>query len=412
MFSYFRLLFFIKFVSKTNFELSKFLEAIKQSDFSVYYPKKNFSNSIDELHESFNLIIDSFKEITIDKEVQFNFLQQIVSHLETGIIAINGNDEIVLMNQAANQLLNISKPRTWNQLKIRCGKFAEEVDKNPKSGNKLIEITQLDEKINLSIRSSYNIFKDEKFRIITFHNIKTEIEQKEIDAWIKLIRVLNHEIMNSVTPISSLTETIIMLLENNENNGFETDNISEQIISDVLGCAKTILKRSNRLFDFVSEYRKLAKVPFPKPEKIKLKSFFKEVEQLMIAELKAKKINFIIDDFDNNLWIMADPKQIEQVLINLITNSIQALHNTEKPEIKISSNKINDEILIKVSDNGSGIEADIIDEIFTPFFSTKDNGSGIGLSLSRQIMRMHRASISVRSENNFGSEFVLTFRCL
>lgn len=247
----------IRFVSKTNLELSKFLNAIKQSDFSVYYPKTNISNSIDQLHDSFNIILDSFKNITIDKEVQFSFLQQIVKHLETGIIAINGNDEIVLMNPAANKLLNISKPKTWQQLKIRCSKFVEEVDKEPKSGKKLIEIKQLDEKINLSIRSSLNIFIDEKFRIITFHNIKTEIEQKEINAWIKLIRVLNHEIINSVTPISSLTETIIMLLEDNENNDIRKDSVSKQTISDVLGCAKTILKRSNRLFDFVSEYRKL-----------------------------------------------------------------------------------------------------------------------------------------------------------
>ncbi len=399
----------IRFVSKTNLELSKFLNAIKQSDFSVYYPKTNISNSIDQLHDSFNIILDSFKNITIDKEVQFSFLQQIVKHLETGIIAINGNDEIVLMNPAANKLLNISKPKTWQQLKIRCSKFVEEVDKEPKSGKKLIEIKQLDEKINLSIRSSLNIFIDEKFRIITFHNIKTEIEQKEIDAWIKLIRVLNHEIMNSVTPISSLTETIIMLLEDNENNDIRKDSVSKQTISDVLGCAKTILKRSNRLFDFVSEYRKLSKVPFPKPEKLQLKTLFREVEQLMKAELVGKKINLIITDHGDDLLINADPKQIEQVLINLITNSIQAFLNTEKPEIKINSYKKDDEILIVVSDNGCGIENDIIDEIFTPFFSTKANGSGIGLSLSRQIMRMHKASISVQSGKNKGTEFVLRF---
>jgi len=399
----------IEFVSKTNFELAKFLEAIKQSDFSIYYPKKNISNSIDELHESFNIILDSFKKITIDKEVQFSFLQQIVKHIETGIIAINGKDEIVLMNSAANQLLNISKPKTWQQLKIRCRKFVEEVDKEPKSGKKLIEIKQIDEKINLSVRSSFNIFKNEKFRIITFHNIKSEIEQKEIDAWIKLIRVLNHEIMNSVTPISSLTETIIMLLEESEDIDSEQNKVDEQTIIDVLGCAKTILKRSNRLFDFVSEYRKLTKVPFPKPEKLQLKKLFHEVKQLMEAELKAKNINFIINDFNENLLIKADPKQIEQVLINLITNSIQALQGAENPEITINSDKINDEVLISISDNGCGIETDIIDEIFTPFFSTKDAGSGIGLSLSRQIMRMHRASISVRSEKNKGSVFILKF---
>jgi len=408
----FQIINLIKFVTKTNTELAKFLDAIKQSDFSVYYPKKKISNSIDELHESFNIILDSFKKITIDKEVQFSFLQQIVKHLETGIIAINGNNEIVIMNQAAIDLLNISKPKTWQQLKTRCSKFVEEVDKEPKSGKKLIEIKQLDEKINLLLRSSLNIFKDEKFRIITFHNIKSEIEQKEIDAWIKLIRVLNHEIMNSVTPISSLTETIIMLLEDNEKNDIEIDRVNKQTINDVLKCAKTILKRSNRLFDFVSEYRKLTKVPFPKPEKIQLKTLFDEVEQFMKAELISKKINFIINDFDENLWIKVDPKQIEQVLINLITNSIHALQNTKNPEISIYSRKRNDEILISVSDNGCGIEADFIDEIFTPFFSTKDNGSGIGLSLSRQIMQMHKARISVRSEKNKGTEIVLLFNCL
>ncbi len=390
----------VNFITKTNREFYKFLWSLKHSDFQLYYPENGKNKNTNDLYAIFNSIIDSFKEVKIDKELQFEFLRLIVEQVKIGIIAINGKHEIILMNSFAEQLLGSHKTKNWVQLSRKQNQFCEEVKNLSGGGSKLIELKN---GTQLSMQVGHSILQEEPHQIITFQDIKNEIELKETDAWIRLIRILNHEIMNSVTPISSLTETILLILEGNDAPA------TAQQIEDVISCVKTIQKRSNDLFDFVTEYRKLTKIPTLKKEVIKIDELFQNLSQLWKTELEKNNIQLKIQDPDNNLTVFADPHLIDQVLINLIKNSIQALENTENPKLILSAKRDDNCISISVIDNGTGIPENILSDIFVPFFTTKDKGSGIGLSLSRQIMRMHGGNISVQSIPRIETTFTLSF---
>jgi len=398
----------IWFVTKTNRELSKFILSIKYSDFSVYFPEENKKGYLSELYQSFNTIIDSFKKLSGEKHLQYELLQLIITQVKLGIICTNGKNEIVLMNMAAENQLGVFKTKTWAQLSRKADSFTSKIDELSQGGNKIIDLKTASESKQLFVQVSHSKLFDEPHRIITFHDIRQEIEQKESEAWIRLIRILNHEIMNSVTPISSLSETILMILGTEEEKE-SWDHLNKDNFSDVVRSVKTIQSRSEGLFNFVTEYRKLTKIPAPKKEEILLTELLQNVEQLWKSELKKTRIRFSIELSEEKLRISVDPTLIEQVLINLVKNSIQALEKTANPELIISAFKIEDKINILIKDNGKGIPANIIDDIFVPFYTTKEKGSGIGLSLSRQIMRLHNGNISVKSIPNKETIFTLKF---
>ena len=395
------------FATRTNRELSRFFLSIKHSDFSVNYSTNNKKSHISELHEAFNLITRSFKEVKIEREKQFEFLQLIVEQISIGLIAINGKNDIILMNSSAEKILGVQKPKTWKQLEIKLNEFTKHIDEIRLGGKKLIDLSG-NSSVQLSVNVGISILLDEPHRIISFQDIKNEIEQKETEAWIRLIRILNHEIMNSVTPISSLTETILMILGNDENQ-IKLAELNEQKLADVIRSVKTIQKRSEGLFNFVTEYRKLTKIPTPKMEDILVNELIENVEQLWKPEMGKKQINLTKHLQHKNLKIKADPNLIEQVLINLVKNSIQALKNITDPQLTISVFRIEETVSIEIKDNGAGIPASILNDIFVPFYTTKEKGSGIGLSLSRQIMRMHGGTIKVHSEQNIETIFSLEF---
>ncbi len=401
--------FLIRFITRTNRELAKFIDAINQEDYSLKYPEIKVKNSVAELHQSFNTIIGAFQQVKIDREIQFNFLQLIIENIEIGILAINEKQEIVLMNTAAEKLLGVHKSKTWRQLKLKAESFCMEIETILSGGKKLIEIKSGEQTLNLSIEVIKTMLIDQPHKLITLNNIKKEIEQKELDAWIKLIRVLNHEIMNSTTPISSLTETIIMLLEDKQTGPKPLTALNEEIITDVIGSVKTIKKRSDGLYDFVNEYRKLTKVPPPKLEQQNIKELFNEVITLMQPSLSENNISLSVTIEPEDLLISMDPNLIDQVLINLVKNAIEALEETSNPKIILQAGIINNQPTISIIDNGPGIEPALFYEVFVPFYSTKEQGSGIGLSLSRQIMRLHGGSISVESKPNQNTTFTITF---
>jgi len=276
-------------------------------------------------------------------------------------------------------------------------------------GKKLIEQKTNEVSLNLSIEVIKTTLLGQPHKLITLNDIKKEIEQKELDAWIKLIRVLNHEIMNSTTPISSLTETILMLLEDKQTGPKPITELNEQVITDVISSIKTIQKRSDGLYDFVNEYRKLTKVPPPKIEQVNVKGLIEDVIKLMQSSLSENNIKLNYQINPDDLIISIDTNQIEQVLINLIKNAGEALEGIEKPTILINAGTIPESSFISVTDNGHGVGPELMDDIFVPFFSTKEEGSGIGLSLSRQIMRLHNGFISVKSIQNYETTFTLKF---
>ncbi len=400
----------IHFVSRTNRDLTKFLLAIRQSDYSA-----NFSNlpdtdtSFGELYQTFSDIIDSYRSMQAEKESQYQYFQLIIEQVSVGIISLDENNKIELINKAATQLLDIPDVISWAGLRAKRLAFVQAVDNLYRKGSQLAEVPMEEEVKQFSVEVIHVRLLGKPIRIITFGDIRTEIEGKEIEAWHKLIRILTHEIMNSVTPLVSLTETMLMILEEENGTQKHLSAITEDNISDIRFSLKTIQKRSGGMLHFLNDYRKLTKLPAPQLQQLQIKEIAEAVVCLMQGEASRLGIGLRVEFIQADLMITADVKLLEQVLINLLTNSLQACRGIPNPLIALHAYTKNLEVIVEVSDNGSGITKDKLDKIFIPFYSTKDEGSGIGLSVCKQIMHLHGGTIKVNSLPGVSTTFQLRF---
>lgn len=395
----------IRFVTKTNKELKKLLSSIKHHDFSASFSSQNLGKSYDDLSEIFSEIIKSFRNIKIEKEAQLQLLQVIIDQINVGVVAVRDQHQIVFINKRAEEILGIPGLKTWNIDFPLIFKINEEVKAMKSHGKKLLELQIGDEIKQLAFHVNQTIFLEDDLLLMTFHDIRSEIEQKEIEAWYKLIRILTHEVMNSVTPLFSLTETMLMLLQDKEGNPKDVAQLSNEEITDIRTSLKTIQGRSEGILEFVDAYRRLTNIPHPEFENLAIKELFGNVENLFAGEMKNKGIFFSTLTQNDQQSIMADKHLMEQVLINLISNSIYALETTHNPSIEIKAFKGKHHTSIEVTDNGKGVEVGKIDKIFIPFFSTREGGSGIGLSLSKQIIYLHHGRIKVKSTPGKGTTF-------
>lgn len=401
----------IRFVNHTNRELARLFLAIRHSDFSITFREPPLGKSFKALQHSMMEIIQAYKDVKIEKEAQYHFLQTLVKQLQFGIISLENNSTITIINPTAEQLAGIQGAKNWKLVQQLNPEFAERIDSLGDNARNLMQFTINGEKKTFAVDIRTPIILDKPYKLITFQDINSEIEQKEIEAWHKLIRILTHEIMNSVTPIASLTETMQTVLEDKEGNQKQVNEIQEETIKDIRFSLKTIHKRSEGLLSFVDTYRKLTKVPQPSLELIAVKEMLNEIIHLMQQHAdEIKLIDFIVDVNPTDLVVHADPKLIEQVIINLVTNSIQVIDGKKKGLITLKGYEENKRIIIEVSDNGKGIPEKELSEIFVPFFSTKKEGSGIGLSLSKQIMSLHGGTIKVSSVVGQGTSFYLSFK--
>jgi len=396
----------IHYINLTNRELTRLFLAIKHDDFSTTFNQKGLGKSFKELQNSMVDIIESYREVKIEKEAQYQFLQLLVNQIQVGIISLL-DENIILINPVAEKILGIRDLKNWKLLEQHNPKVAEELSQD---GKKLIEIKSYEGTKSLAVEISTVLMIDKRYKLITLQDINSEIEQKEIEAWHKLIRILTHEIMNSVTPISSLSETMQTMLIDKNGIQKQLPDLRDDTIKDILFSLSTIQKRSESLLDFVENYRKLTRVPKPVIQQIQLKPWLASLENLMREELMRESISLSIQLDDENQALNLDPALIEQVIINLLRNSTHALEGRLDKRIEIKSYEDESAIVIEVSDNGKGIPEKEIRDIFIPFFSTKKDGSGIGLSLSKQIMSLHAGRIRVRSKVAEGTSFYLTFR--
>jgi nitrogen fixation/metabolism regulation signal transduction histidine kinase len=398
----------IRFVNHTNRELTKLFYAIKHSDFSITFKSPLLGKSFKELRESMIEIIHAYKMVKIEKEAQFHFLQLLVNQLHVGIIAIENNERITLINPTAEKIIGIEGLKNWKLIQQVNPPLSREIESLGENGKKLIEMRTGGESYFISAAAGTLIILDKPVKLITLQNINSEIEQKEIEAWHKLIRILTHEIMNSVTPISSLSETMESLLQHKDGTEKQLHELKQETISDIRFSLSTIQKRTDGLLHFVENYRKLTRIPKPSLVKTEMRSFVSSVVKLMEHEIARKNISLQLD-FANANEIEIDPVLIEQVLINIITNSIHAVDQRQSPVINIRGVSQERHLVLEISDNGKGIQPKELSEIFIPFFTTKKDGSGIGLSLSKQIMAVHGGAIRVKSAVDVGTTFFLHF---
>jgi nitrogen fixation/metabolism regulation signal transduction histidine kinase len=402
----------IRFTNRSNRELTEFLQHILNRDFNLSFNVDKAWGSRKDLYRTFNDVLQTYKEIKIEKEVQFRFLDHIVELIEVGIMVLDQHNRVVLINSSAEALSTANSPGTWEQVRKKNRTFADAVDQVKGPQRVLCEFRTGQETTRLVIHVNRTSMLEEPYILITFQDLGSVAEDMETGAWVKLMRILNHEIRNSITPISSLTETIIMILQHENGRRKEPGQISPQNLSDIMTSLEALQQRCDNLLQFISDYQKLTKIPAPSPVEIELKSFLEEIHSLFSGELEKRNIKFNLETESANLIVRADRNLLQQVLFNLVKNSMEALENVKDPLLIIRILREGGQHLVSIEDNGTGIEADIMDEIFVPFYTTKPQGSGIGLSLARQIMRMHGGNIRISSKPGEGTVVYLDFQGL
>ena len=400
----------INYVNRTNTRLIQFFNSIRYSDFSSSFSDKSMGKSFEKLSASFNEVMDEFKKHRAEKEENYNYLQTVVQHVNIGIICFDSEGNVDMYNNAAKRIFKKNIIRNINDLEAIKSDLPETLMKM-KAGDKiLVKIFTEDEIKQLSLYATEFRMRGEEFVLVAFHDIHAELEEKEIESWQKLIRVLTHEIMNSITPISSLASTVNEMLIDDSSNKHQLKKLDEEDLDSIESALQTIKKRSDGLLNFVDIYRNLTRIPQPKFRYFPIKEAFDRAEHLLAQRIEEMSIKCNCKVYPDDLKLTADPDLVDQVVINLILNAIDAVKNVNNREVSlIAYNNQNNRTVIEVADNGMGIKPDIIDKIFMPFFTSKKEGSGIGLSLSRQIMHLHKGSISVKSKPEEGTVFTLTF---
>lgn len=406
----FQIYLLINFVNRTNNKLTQFFNSIKYSDFSSSFSDKSMGKSFEKLSSSFNEVIEEFKKHRAEKEENYNYLQTVVQHVNIGIICFNAVGDVDLYNNAAKRILKKSIIRNINDLQTVKDDLPETLLKMKAGDKALIKIFTEDELKQLSFYATEFRMRGQEFILVAFYDIHAELEQKEIESWQKLIRVLTHEIMNSITPISSLASTVNDILIDDSSEKHSLNKLDDDDLENIENALQTIRRRSEGLLNFVDIYRNLTRIPQPNFRYFPIMDAFDRAEQLLRQRIDNLNIKCECKVYPDDLKLTADPDLIDQVIINLILNAIDAVKATENPEVTlVAYNNQNNRTVIEVADNGTGIKPDIIDKIFMPFFTSKKEGSGIGLSLSRQIMHLHKGSISVKSKQDEGTVFSLKF---
>ena len=403
----------IRYTEQTNIKLIRFFESIRHADFTSSFTDNELGSSFEGLNKEFNEVIKAFNKNKTEKEEHFNYLLTVIQHVSIGIIVFKKDGTVDVFNNAVKRLLQLPRLRNIKNLSIIEPEFPDKL-LNMKAGDKsLIKIFVADELLQLSMHATQFRMRGDEYILVSFQDIHPELEQKEIESWQKLIRVLTHEIMNSITPISSLAETVNDILVSHEKDIPSPEDYKEDM-ENVRQAIATIGNRSKGLLNFVELYRNLTRIPKPNFRHFYVENLFERAIELLGPKFELNNIEISIKIFPKDLKLLADPDLIDQVLINLLLNAIDAVSgkrtdNTVPKITIVASVNLNNRTTIEVADNGKGINQDLLDKIFMPFFTSKTTGSGIGLSLSRQIMQMHKGSISVRSKQEEGAIFTMVF---
>jgi two-component system, NtrC family, nitrogen regulation sensor histidine kinase NtrY len=403
----FQVIDFYKFHKLAQREVEQFVESIQYRDFSRNFNVSQAPDDLKSLRKGFNEINSAFKVISKEKETQYQYLQKILELVDTGILSYeNETGEVVWMNESLKRMLLLPYLKTVHSLQKRDEQLYQEVI-HLKPGNNHIA-TVHHEKETFKILLSATAFQTEgkMYQLVAFQNINEALDETESKAWQKLLSVMTHEIMNSVAPISSLADT----LKNRLQQSVQYLDNSNGVVEDLEVGINTIKRRSEGLLKFAEVYRNLNKITNPNLKHVFVRDLFENMHNLMQPTLNQKGIEMEIILKDPELSVDVDTNLIEQVLINLIVNAIEAVKETDQPKVILSAVPLaNNKMAIKVADNGSGIAPDVMNNIFIPFFSTKKNGSGIGLSLCKQIMMLHKGNITVQSVIGKGTVFTLQF---
>ena len=399
----------IRIGERSNRDFAQFLNNVSHNDFSTSTAISAAGPGTRSFVEAQKILLSKYRKLKVDRSVQNQYLQMVVEHVDTALLCFDSDGKIEFINNAATTLLNRKYISSVNII----GKLNKELGDTLKSihyGDNIVLKTILGNELqSLMLSASEFTLLDKKYKLVSIQNIKSALDEREIESWQKLIKVLTHEIMNSMTPIVSLSHYVKKVIGDPSLVSQLVDEESEQHI-DLQNSIEAISSRSQGLMEFVNSYRSLSNLPQPEFADIEIELLFQRISALLKDKLESAHIKFTTLIEPENLTLNGDAKLLEQVLINLVGNAIDAVEKTPSPEIQLLCTRtLAGKISIQVKDNGCGISKKVIDNIFTPFFTTKEQGSGIGLSLSRQLTRLNRGTLSVSSLEDAGSKFTLSF---
>lgn len=384
---------FILFFNQTNRQINFFIQAVKNEDATLLFPKNTGNKIIDELHVSLNELNQIIQQTRIKNSLKEKYFSEILHNIGTAVIVFNNKGFVINTNQAALNLFGLQTFTHLSQLDKVDPHFKSELIKFDNLHSQSLLLNRNDENLQLSIRCTIINLKDEDVKLITLQDIRGELERKELDSWVKLIKVLNHEIMNSLVPVTSIAQSLIDIWQSKE------DNNDIEVKRTIKGL-DVIVERGEALMRFVESYRLFTRMPELHISEIGMQALFDRLS-ILVSPMKEQfgaSIVFIAPELDFSVKV--DEQLIVQVIINLVKNSAEAVSGKDDALVEVfcCKGETVNHAEINVCDNGSGIPSEIADEIFVPFFTTKTTGSGIGLSYSRQILRAHGGTIKCYSK--------------
>jgi len=395
------------YMNRIHRDVNKFMIALRNQDTSSYFNTLKKVSYFRGLYTSFNEITKNFRLVRIEKEMENQFFQEMIKQSASGIMAVSEGEKVRLINRAALHLLGVERLSTIPELLHIHPGFSELMPNAHKEPTyvKLIVDGNL---VQVIVKSAVVKLQDETVKIYSLLDITREMARNEVEAWQKLIRVLNHEITNSLSPIHILSTSVFDLFHTGEKLK-SLEEIDEEVLQRTILGLKTIIKRTGGLSDFLNTYKSFTKTGEPNFSKVEIYGMLKHIQLLMSDEIDLASVDVRLDITPETLEILADEKLLVQTLINLLKNALQAVEGSDKPVIEVKAGQLNDKIFIEVCDNGKGISVEMLDQVFTPFFTTRKNGSGIGLSLARQVMQMHNGSIGINSVEGESTTITLLF---
>ncbi len=392
-----------QYVTGVNRKLTRFLESVRYSDFAVAFrADNNLDSSFDQLNQQFNEVLEAFRQARAEKEANLQYLNTIVQHVGVGLLSFDSGGVVELVNQAALRLLGVYRLRSLTELQANHSGLLTILQAGPAS---TATVYRTDNELEIAVRCTTVRLRGRLVTLVSLQNIRSELQQKELDAWLNLTKVLRHEIMNSVTPIVSLVGTMQQIVADDFRDGLAP----AEAVTDLQDALTTIEHRGEGIMRFVDAYRHFTTIPQPRLSEVQAQTLVRNVAALVQPDVQQRGISLTLTLPPNPVLLQADAGQIEMVLLNLLKNAIEALTNSPAPTVQIEVTQTDGRTVIQIADNGPGIEPEAMERIFIPFFTTKKTGSGIGLSLSRQMMQLHGGQLKVESEAGKGSTFRLTF---